>query len=320
MLEYVKVKKFKHIKRLINLWNSEFRYTYPIKAASYKRLILDDVNLNKDASFIALYDNEPVGFLFVKTWFNDSGLANEHDTAHISLMFVKKEMRNMGLGSDMLKLATSELRKYHNINKLVVGNEMNKIFSGSPSDLNQAAIFFKNKGFVQKESLVDMIQVIKTQEPENLDSKELLLTVATEEDKYELLQLCVNNGWKREAFLINQYFENGGSGRRIVIGVIDDKKIVAFARLNHDNKKRLLPKFLLKFFAKRLDEGSINFVRIDQKYYSKEYETIMNQAAKNYLLKRGCKKVIVLATQDIDYYKNLGYSVHKYYLQFELPL
>ena len=44
------------------------------------------------------------------------------------------------------------------------------------------------------------------------------------------------------------------------------------------------------------------------------------QAAKNYLLKRGCKKVVVLATQDIDYYKNLGYSVHKYYLQFELPL
>ena len=197
---------------------------------------------------------------------------------------------------------------------------MNKIFSGSPSDLNQAAIFFKNKGFVQKESLVDMIQVIKTQEPENIDSKELLMTVATEEDKYELLQLCVNNGWKREACLINQYFENGGSGRRIVIGVIDDKKIVAFARLNHDNKKRILPQFLLKFFAKKLDEGSINFVRIDQNYYSKDYETIMNQAAKNYLLKRGCKKVVVLATEDIDYYKNLGYSVHKYYLQFELPL
>ena len=320
MLEYVKVKKFKHIKRLINLWNSEFRYTYPIKAASYKKLILEDVNLNKDASFVALYDNEPVGFLFVKTWFNDSGLANEHDTAHISLMFVKKEMRNMGLGSDMLKLAVSELRKYHNINKLVVGNEMNKIFSGSPSDLNQAAIFFKNKGFVSKDAVVDMIQVVKSNDPEAINNNELLITVATEDDKYELLQLCVNNGWKREAFLINQYFENGGSGRRIAIGVIDDKKIVAFARFNHDNKKRILPAFLAKFFAKKIDVGSINYIRIDQNYYSKEYEIIMNKAAKNYLLKRGCKKIIALATQDIDFYKDLGYSVYKYYLQFELPL
>lgn len=320
MLEYVKVKKFKHIKRLINLWNSEFRYTYPIKAASYKKLILEDVNLNKDASFVALYDNEPVGFLFVKTWFNDSGLANEHDTAHISLMFVKKEMRNMGLGSDMLKLAVSELRKYHNINKLVVGNEMNKIFSGSPSDLNQAAIFFKNKGFVSKDAVVDMIQVVKSNDPEVISNNELLITVATEDDKYELLQLCVNNGWKREAFLINQYFENGGSGRRIAIGVIDDKKIVAFARFNHDNKKRILPAFLVKFFAKKIDVGSINYIRIDKNYYSKEYEIIMNKAAKNYLLKRGCKKIIALATQDIEFYKNLGFSVYKYYLQFELPL
>lgn len=320
MLEYVKVKKVKQIKRLINLWNSEFRYTYPIKKASYKKLILEDVNLNKDASFVALYDNDPVGFIFVKTWFNDSGLANEHDTAHISLMFVKKEMRNMGLGSDMLKLAVSELRKYHNINKLVVGNEMNKIFSGSPSEFESAAIFFKNKGFIQKEAVVDMIQVVKSNEPEVIENKELQIAVATEDEKYEILQLCVKNGWKREAFLINQYFENGGSGRRIAIGIVDDSKIVAFARFNHDNKKRFLPEFLAKFIPLKIDVGCINFVRIDQNYYNHENEVTMNKAAKNYLLKRGCKKIIALATQNIEFYKELGYSAYKYYLQFELPL
>ena len=69
---------------------------------------------------------------------------------------------------------------------------------------------------------------------------------------------------------LNQYFENGGSGRRIAIGVIDDKKIVSFVRMNHDNKKRMLPNFLLKFFTQKVDEGSISFVRIDQNYYSKD--------------------------------------------------
>ena len=46
----------------------------------------------------------------------------------------------------------------------------------------------------------------------------------------------------------------------------------------------------------------------------------MNLAAKNYLAKRGCKKIIVLATKDIKFYKSLGYSAYKYYLQFELAL
>ena len=53
----------------------------------------------------------------------------------------------------------------------------------------------------------------------------------------------------------------------------------------------------------------------------------MNQAAKNYLLKRGCKKVVILATSDIEFYKNLGFDIADYpnaYAQFaneiSLPL
>ena len=123
MLQYVNIKKFRHLNSLINLWNGEYRKLFPIRKSLYKKLILEDPNLNKDASFVALYDNEPVGFIFIKTWKTDSGLLNESEYAHISLMFVKKEMRNMGIGSDMLKLAISELRKYHNIAILGFGRE-----------------------------------------------------------------------------------------------------------------------------------------------------------------------------------------------------
>ena len=96
MLQYVSIRKYKHLNKLNNIWNSEYKKTFPIKKHLYKKYILDDVNLNKDASFVALYDNEPVGFIFIKTWLLDSGLLDERDTAHISLMYVKKEMRNMG--------------------------------------------------------------------------------------------------------------------------------------------------------------------------------------------------------------------------------
>ena len=69
----------------------------------------------------------------------------------------------------------------------------------------------------------------------------------------QILQLCVNNGWKREAYLINQYYENGGSGRRIAVGRIENK-IVAFVRFNDENKAPLK----LRAFIKTTELGTIN--------------------------------------------------------------
>ena len=49
-------------------------------------------------------------------------------------------------------------------------------------------------------------------------------------DEDELLKLCISNNWNKEAYIINRYFENGGTGRRIAIGT-KDGKIVSFVRL-----------------------------------------------------------------------------------------
>ena len=315
MLEYLPIRQYKHLKKLNRLWNSEFHATYPLKKYLYKSNILEDENLNKDASFVALYDNEPVGFIFIKTWFKDSGLNNEKETAHISLMFVKKEMRNMGIGSDMLQLSISEIKKHKNITTLVVGNDMKKIFPGIPSNLNSAPIFFMNKGFTQKEGVVDMIRVVRNEGVEEFDNKDLVIRIATEEDKEAILKLCVENKWRREAYLVNEYFENGGSGRRITIGLLNDK-IVSIVRFNDDNR---LP-FKTSRFIKDKRLGSIHFVKIDKNHENKGLEEAMNVATKNYMVKRGCKKIIVTSTKNINFYKKLGYSAYTYYLNFELDI
>lgn len=316
MLDYVSARKYRHNRQLINLWNSEFRSTFPIKRSLFKDIVLEDENLNLDASFVALYDNEPVGFIFIKTWLSESGLANEKSTANISLIYVKREMRNMGIGSDLLQLAISELKKYPNIKTLVVGNDMNKIFAGIPSELNNAAIFFVNKGFQQNEAVVDMIRVARNDKVEEIETNDIKFYIATEDERDEILKLCVTNGWTREAYLVNQYYENGGSGRRIAIGVVNDDKVVAFVRFNDKNKApyKTIP------FDRDKHLGSIYFAKVDQNYQDSNYEVLLNKVAKNYLLQRGCKKIIVLATKDVKFYKELGYSAYKYYLQFELAL
>jgi len=315
MLQYINARKYKQLNKLINLWNSEFKKTFPIVKPLYKKLILEDVNLNKDASFIALYDNEPVGFVFVKTWLLDSGLLDDSDTAHISLMFVKKEMRNMGIGSDMLKLAISEIKKHTTIKKIVVGADLNNIFPGIPNEMNNSSIFFMNKGFVQKENAIDMIRVLREDSFDDFDRKDLTVAIATEEEKDELLKLCITNNLNKEAYAIDQYFKNGGTGRRIVIGSIGDK-IIAFVRFNDKN---VLP-FKINSFLKDKKIGTVLYVGIDSSYADQGYEEIMIRVARRYLVKRGCKKVIVLATKDLKFYKQQGFSALRYYQQYEMTI
>lgn len=316
MLQYLTINKYKHLNNLINLWNGEYRKTFPISKSSYRNLILSDSNLNEEASFVALYDNEPVGFIFIKTWLKDSGLINEKNIANISLIFVKKEMRNMGIGSDLLKLAISEIKKHSTINKIIVGNDINGLFPGVPNELNDAPIFFMNKGFIQKEGVVDMIHIVKDEnEGNDSNTKDVNVGIATEEEKDELLKLCVKNNYNREAFLINNYFEKGGSGRRIVLLRKDDK-IIGFARFEDENKSL----FKTSIFMKKKSLGNIIFEKLDEDYKNIGYEEILNQSVRNYIIKRGCNKIVVLATKNIHFYKQLDYSVYKYYLQFELEI
>jgi ribosomal protein S18 acetylase RimI-like enzyme len=315
MLQYVTIRKYKHLNKLNNLWNSEYKKTFPIKKYLFKKHIVEDVNLNKDASFVALYDNEPVGFVFVKTWLLDSGLLDKSDVANISLIYVKKEMRNMGIGSDMLNLALAEIKKHTTIKKVVVGNDVNFLFAGIPSDINNSSIFFINKGFQQKENVVDMIRVLREDSFDDFDKKGLNISIATEEEKDELLKLCISNSLHEEAYKINQYFENGGTGRRIAIGSIDDK-IVAFVRFNDKNA---LP-FKVNSFLKDKKIGSILYVCVDEKYKDAGYDEVMSRVARRYLVKRGCKKVVILATKNIQFYKKQGFSALRFYQQFEMEI
>ena len=312
MLQYIQLRNYKHTKHLINLWNNEYHAIFPIKKNIFNDLILDDTNLNWDASFVALYDNSPVGFIFVKTWLNESGFETESDSAFISLMFVIQEMRNMGIGSDMLKLAISEIKKHENIKYLKVGNEINKIFPGLPNEFVNAPIFFMNKGFVQTEGVVDMIHVLRDDKLEEYDTN-LRILVATEDDKEKVLRFCMDNNYKREGYLLSLYFEKE-TGREVII-FRRDKQIIAVAKINESNNKYTinLP------FSKDKHIGTIDFIVTDASLTLDEKITI-NKATKNYLIKRGCKKIIVMATNDIKFYKEQGYSAYKYYLKFELAI
>ena len=97
---------------------------------------------------------------------------------------------------------------------------------------------------------------------------------------------------------------------------LDNDKIVAFVRFNDKN---MLP-FKINSFLKDKKIGSVLFVCVDSKYADKNYDDIMIRVGRRYLVKRGCKKVITLATDNIKLYKQQGFSVLRYYQKFEMTL
>lgn len=315
MLQFETLRNYKNPNKLVKLWNREFNGKYPITPLLFRKRVLDDANLNKDASFVALYDNAPVGFIFIKTWLADTGLYREDDVAYISLMFVKKEMRNMHIGSDLLNLAISEIKKHQSIKKIVVGDDVNNLFAGVPNELTLSPIFFMNKGFVQKGSLVDMISIVKKTSFDDNLPENIQFRVATFDDKPSLLKFCVSNGYGKNAYLINQYYSRGGTGRRIVIATIEDK-IVGMAKIYEEDK---IP--LVRFASiKEKNIGRIVLVGLDKEYDNDELLVSLNKACVNYLVLRGSKKIVATDVSDIQFYKRLGFSAFKYYLQFEMVI
>jgi len=241
MLQYIRFKDYKKGKYLYRLWNREYGRSYPISASLFKERLLEDVNFDVHNSYVALYERIPIGFILVKKWQDDSLFYAIPDTATISLFYVEKDIRNMGVGTELLELAMNGLLENKSLVKIQLGNDLLNFFPGLPSEFNKTTPFLINRGFKNKENYVDMIQIVKKQiESAHIyveTEKPLRIRIATEEDKDLILRLCLDNDLIKEAYLLKRYFEQGGTGRRIVLGLVEEK-IVGFVRIYDKKNKR----------------------------------------------------------------------------------
>lgn len=317
-LKYVKYKEYKKNPLKLNrLWNSEYYRSFPIISRIFKDRIINDSNLDVNCSHVALYENAPVGFIFIKIWNQTSSFYENKDTAFISLMYVAKDIRKIGVGTDLLKLAIDALKVYHpNVKHISVGNEPFPIFSGLPNQLSDSTMFFLNKGFKSAEGMCDMIKIVKQVEIAELKNSDehFKIRIATEDDRDEILKLCLDNGWAKRAYLVNRYFEHGGTGRRIVVGLVDDK-IIGFYRI-YDRK---LNPVKINLFTDR-SVGVLSLFGIDKEYKDLGYDKKLCLASQKYLINRGAKKILIENTKDIDFYMNLGFKTFKYYLTFNMDI
>lgn len=314
MLQYIRFKDYKKGKYLYRLWNREYGRSYPISASLFKERLLEDVNFDVHNSYVALYERIPIGFILVKKWQDDSLFYAIPDTATISLFYVEKDIRNMGVGTELLELAMNGLSENKSLVKIQLGNDLLNFFPGLPSEFNKTTPFLINRGFKNKENYVDMIQIVKKQmESAHIyveTEKPLRIRIATEEDKDLILRLCLDNDLIKEAYLLKRYFEQGGTGRRIVLGLVEEK-IVGFVRI-YDKKKNSTK---VNFFLDN-SVGSLGMMGMDKQYLEGNYAEKLCVEAMRYLILRGCKKIMIEKTQNTEFYKKIGFKVFKYYSGF----
>ncbi len=316
MVEYISLKEFKNFEKLRKLWNKEYKRTFPLSERMFQERVIDDQNLDYYASTVAVFEGSAIGFILIKTWQVESPFYKDENNAYISLIFVAKDYRDKHVGSELLEVSLKTLIKNEKIKELRLGDDILYLFPGLPNELNESTMFFLNRGFKSSEGVVDMIKVIKKKNKNdyNLTSK-LEIRIATEDDKDNLLKLCLNGNYLKEAYLINHYFERGGTGRRLVVGSLNDK-IVGFSRI-YDRKKTATK--INMFTDKTI--GSLSMLVVDKSLNDfKEFQKDLSVGSEHYLIMRKCKKIIIESVSAIDYYKELGYRVFKYYLNFVLNL
>lgn len=314
MLTYLSLRECKIADKLNKLWNKDYKKSFPIHDTMFQERILEDENLNMDASFVAFFENMPIGFILIKTWQDESPFYKAEDRACISLIFVLKQYRNKKVGSELLNIALNKLAKDEKIHEVTLGNDVVSIFPGLPNELNESIMFFLNRGFRNEKGCVDMIKNITKTKYKHIQSN-VNIRIATEEDKDVLIRLCLDNHDHREAYLIHKYFERGGTGRRLVVGSINNK-IIGFSRI-FDRKKSATK---INMFTDK-NVGSLGMLVVDKTLDNyEECKKNLSMESEFYLAMRKCKKIIIECTNHIEFYKNLGYRVFKFYLDFNLNL
>lgn len=291
---------------IIQLWNDEYQKIYPISEELFERNVS---NANVDLSFIAIKNNEVVGFVFAKTWDDEFPIASYQNTGWISLIYVKKQFRNQGIGSKLLDLVENGMINQHKT-ILYLGKDYNNYFPGLPVDLKNYLEFFLKRGFIRPYDTYDLIKKDKDfLTPKQDKYKFRLANINDKENIFALLETNWPGRWLKEAI---DYFDNGGTGREYLI-CLDGEKVIGFAKVNFPNTDTSLISYNLTWRNRFEALGGVGPLGIDKNYRKQHlgYDIVVN--ACNILNENNVSEIIIDWTGLVEFYRLFGFEVWKMY-------
>ncbi len=206
----------KYEKEIVSLWNKALPAD-PITVNKFRMQALFDDNFDNDLCFVALDDNNVVGFLLAtkrKFPYLDRGL--EPTRGWINVMFVEESYRRQGIGTELVNMAQQKLKEMGAQNITLGAYSPNYFFPGVDKDNYKDAVkFFDEVGYKAGKESYSMCKSLHDyrMSQKTLDkiskAKEHGYEIKNFEYKYaldllEFLRVEFGGGWKRNALISMQ--------------------------------------------------------------------------------------------------------------------
>ncbi len=304
------------IDALVLLWNQEIGSEFPMRKELFNQNSFKDKNICKQASAIAVDDNNHVvGFIVAKRYQEKLDVGIGEKIGWIQVLLVKQGQRNQGIGSTLLANAESQLKKA-GVNQILLGRDPWHYFPGIPEGWKETQSWFERKGYENNGTEHDMIRKYRNRdeiEKPNIEGAEWsILELKDKELFLEFLHRCFPGRWEYEAI---HYFQQGGTGREFAI-LKKEQKIIGFCRMN-DVKSNLIAQnvYWAPLFKEAL--GGIGPLGVDEKERGQGYGLAVVEAGIYFLRRRGISRIVIDWTGLVAFYNKLGYDIWKTYAAYK---
>ena len=306
--------------KLHNLWNEELGFIFPISDELMKRNTYDTVGFLEENSYVAICNNEPVGFVINKIWSHEYQLESYLNTGWISLIYVKKQFRNIGIGSELLQKSVDCFKSY-GCNKVFLGRDYQNFFPGLPVDLKAHVKWFTKRGFsglYDTNDLVNHNLKLKYQLRNYSDDNSYTIRLATINDLPHIDTFFKKNFPSRWHVEYLDYVSNGGNGSEYLICLDQLNNVCGFCKLQTFDTPINLIGYSLTW-RNRFDRiGGVGPLGVDKDYRHKNIAYNLLVSAINELIDRDCQKAIIDWTNLMELYRKFGFEIWKSYTYLQL--
>lgn len=307
------------LNELNQIWNDEYGFIFPISDQLFRRNTIETKGFLKDASFIALDDDNPVGFITAKIYQHSIPIESYSGVGWINIVFVKKQYRKLGIGSTLLEKATEKLVE-KGVHKIYLGKDYQNFFPGLPKDLKIFNDWFIKRGFNGLYETNDLINnhLLKTKlhflpyhDNHNYD-----IHLMKKDERDGLRVFFQSNFPGRWLVEFEDYLCNGGKGEEFIVCTTGDQ-IVGFCRIGTSDTPINQSAFSLTW-RERFDVlGGIGPLGVDKEHRHNNIAYNLIVYAIDELKKRGCQQAIIDWTNLLEFYRLFGFELWKTYTYFE---
>lgn len=306
-MKIIRLNEYNFDKKLYEMWNNDYKQIFPISESLFNR---NTSNSYCDASFVALENNEPIGFIVGKIWDDEYEIKGYENCGWINLIYVLPHYRNKGIGEALLKKAENEFEKL-NKSIIYIGRDYLNYFPGLPCDLKNSLEWFLKRGYNNPYNTYDLI-CNKNFELQPLINDNYLFRPANINDKDNLITFMNNNWPGRWTKEVVDYFNNGGTGREYLL-CLDNDYICAFTKIGYPSTTDNLISYSMTWRNRFNKLGGIGPLGVDIKYRKRHLGRDIVCYGKNVLIENNVSDIIIDWTGLLDFYRPYGFEVWKSY-------